>query len=86
MPRPINFDESNCTYKAPDGKSTITIKDLKVYKDSKQIISCWKFSLWDKIKLLFTGKLYLGVLGYSQPPVWIHVDNPFVDKESDNAK
>lgn len=35
-------------------------------------ISCWTAPFWQRVKFLFHGKIWLGVLsGQTQPPVWL---------------
>ena len=48
-----------------------------VYGD--RTISCWKLTLWERLKLLFTGRLWLLVLNFRQPlqPQLPTVNDPF---------
>lgn len=36
--------------------------------------SCWHIPLWKRIKLLWTGNVYLAVKGTTQPPLWIDTE------------
>ena len=49
-----------------------------IYGD--RTISCWRLSLWERVKLLFTGRLWLLVLNFRQPlqPQLPTVDYPFL--------
>ena len=38
-------------------------------------ISCWRLSLWERVKLLFTKDIYLSILG-NQPPIILELDSP----------
>ncbi len=51
-----------------------------VYGD--RTVSCWKLSLFERLKLLFTGRLWLLQLNFRQPlqPQLPTVDCPFVRK------
>jgi len=51
-----------------------------VYGD--RTISCWKLTLLERLKLLFTGRLWLLVLNFRQPlqPQLPTVDCPFIDR------
>jgi hypothetical protein len=41
---------------------------LPVYKrEDGLVVSCWKLSCWEKIKVLFTGKVYVGLLTFNKP-------------------
>lgn len=65
--KPVHFKQENCILKGdnPD------INELPAYKDGVHIVSCWKFPFLKRIKMLFTGKVWLVVLGTKHPPLWI---------------
>lgn len=45
---------------------------LPVWSDGKQCVSCWKPTFIERLKILFTGKVWLGVVsGTTQPPVFV---------------
>ena len=44
----------------------------------EELISCWHLSFWERLKLLFTGRLWFSVIGNAQPPIWLGVDCPFI--------
>lgn len=33
-----------------------------------RMTSCWKLSVWERLRLLFTGRLYISQLTFGQPP------------------
>ena len=75
---PIDFKQSNMKLTAPG--SIPDCGDLPVYTDGKQCISCWKLSIKERIKILFTGRVWLDVIGHrTQPPVWVDVKKPFIE-------
>lgn len=57
--KPINFKESNGKHQG--------IPTLKFRTAHGEVISCWKGSLWERVKFLFTGKLWLAVISNNQP-------------------
>lgn len=70
---PIHFKESNRTLKGGENAD-----DLRVFSDGVVSVSCWKLTFLGVLKILFTRKIWLGVLsGNSQPPVWMSTDFPF---------
>ncbi len=74
---PVAFEEANGSLVAPRDFDE-ECGSLPCYRDGKQVISCWSLSWRDRLKLLFTGRLWLGVAGGSSaPPVWLDVDRPF---------
>lgn len=36
-----------------------------------QVVSGWKLSWAERLKVLLTGRVWLGVLGETHPPVWL---------------
>ena len=75
--KPIEFKEQTCVY-AKDQPQYIP---LPVHKtEDGTLTSCWKLSLKERVKVLFTGKLWWSVLTFNQPlqPQRPSVDKPFV--------
>lgn len=57
---PIDFDASNRIY----GKEQDEYKDLPALKftvNTGEVITCWKMSFKEKLKVLFTGKVWTGL-------------------------
>ena len=75
--RPIEFKEQNIVF----AKNQKPYLPLPAYQDKEQglIIHCWKLSIIEKVKILFTGKLWLNVLTFNNPPQPIRpmINNPF---------
>lgn len=54
-------------------------QSLPVWSDGNQCVSCWKASFKERLLVLFTGKVWLGVLsGKTQPPVFVAGESVFV--------
>jgi hypothetical protein len=74
----IDFKESNKTLTKPEDWTDEECQSLKVYNDGKHSISCWKPTIIERIKLLFTGKIWVFVwYGNTSPPICIDVNYPF---------
>ena len=43
------------------------------------MVSCWRLSVWERIKILFTGRLWLEALTFNKPlqPLFMGVEKPF---------
>jgi hypothetical protein len=67
--KPVDFDESNGVLFGMNG-----VEGLPIYRDEKYTISCWHIPFWKRIKLLFTGNVWLRVEGQSHPPLWIDIE------------
>ena len=53
-----------------------------------EVISCWKLSIWERIRILFTGVLWLRQLTFGQPlqPQLPQVEDPFCEDSSSGSK
>lgn len=79
---PIEFPEQNAMY----AKNQPEYLPLPVYRAADgMVISCWNLSLIERVKLLFTGRLWWSVLTFNQPlqPQYPSVDRPFRKVEVD---
>ena len=52
---PIPFREQNITYNPPEGMED-KCEALPAFRGEGQVISCWHLTLWERIKLLLTGR------------------------------
>lgn len=76
--KPISFEEQNRVLQRPDGMTAEECGSLPVFANEKMTISKWKGSFKDRLKFLFTGKLWLFVwYGTTQPPVNLSSNYPF---------
>ena len=76
--KPIKFPEQNCTY-AKDQKEYLP---LPAFKDERETISCWQISFAERLKILFSGKIWLRQLNFGEAlqPQSPTVDYPFLSK------
>ncbi len=59
---PIKFDEMNTTY-ATDQPEYLPLP-VCLFSDG-EVISCWQLSLFERFKILFTGKLWISNLTFN---------------------
>ena len=79
---PIKFPEANKNLLKPQSMTDEECGSLWVYTDGRQCISCWRLSFIQRLKALFFGRIWLGVLsGYTQPPVWLDCEKTVFKKE-----
>jgi len=81
----IKFKECNEMY----AKDQPTYLPLPVYKASDgEVTSCWGLSFWERLKVLFIGRIYLSLLTFNCPsqPQKMSVDNPVKTKEKGDGK
>ncbi len=75
---PIKFKESNIVF-AKNQEPYLPLPAWKKPDDDKgTIICCWQATLKERLKILFTGKLYLSLLSFNKPltPNRIYAENP----------
>lgn len=66
----IKFKEQTGTLKRPASMTDKECSSLPIYKADPHIISCWKMSLWERVRAVLFGKVWLWVWSNSsQPPV-----------------
>lgn len=64
--KPIEFDGFNVTF----AKDQPEYLPLPAYRDpgpEGTVVSCWELSFKERIKILFTGKLWLSLLMFGKP-------------------
>ena len=77
MAEPVRFSESNFVWrgwKGSDGEPDVG--DLHAWSDGREQISCWRLSWRERLAVLFSGRVWLRVIG-RQPPVCVEGSNPF---------
>lgn len=76
--KPIDFLQSTKVLQRPSTMAEDECQSLPVWGDGKQCVSCWKATFKERVKILFTGKVWLGVLsGRTQPPVFMSGEDIF---------
>lgn len=67
-PKPIDFPGRNCILKSISDMDG----ELPVYVEAPYVLSCWKIPFLNRIKILFTGKIWLCIKsGSSHPPTYL---------------
>lgn len=67
--KPVKFPQANGQLVGPEGTD---IQPLPCYRDGTWVISRWKPTLWERIKILCGGKITLWLMsGHTQPPCMI---------------
>lgn len=67
---PVDFEQANkkLTGRTPD------VSDLLVHDNGTSVMSCWKIPFWARIKIVFTGKIFLAIKGKTHPPVCLYAE------------
>lgn len=64
--KPIEFPEQNVVF----AKDQPQYQPLPAFKDSGpegEVISCWKLTFKERVRILFTGKLWVSLLSFHNP-------------------
>ena len=70
---PATFPEANRTL-----NRLPTMCPVPVFSDGEVCIPSWSLSWRERLRVLLTGRVWLGVLwGTTQPPVWLSTERPF---------
>ena len=79
---PIKFKKEKKNLLKPENMTDEECSSLWVYNDGRECVSCWRLTWKERIKALFFGKVWLGVLsGFTQPPVWLVCDKTVFTQE-----
>lgn len=77
--KPIDFPQSTKVLQKPSNMLNSECQPLPIWSDGKECVSCWKPTVKERLKILFTGVVWLSVLsGNTQPPVYITGEDIFV--------
>jgi len=75
--KPIEFPE----------QTTVIAKDHPTYLPlpahvaaDGEVVTCWRLSTWERLKVLWTGRLWLQILTFNNPiqPLNLTADYPFL--------
>jgi hypothetical protein len=79
--KPIRFKECNSTY----AKTQSEYAPLPVYKSTDGIAtSCWRCSILERIKVLFTGKIWVSVMTFNKPLQPLRVSTNRIKKKDED--
>ncbi len=78
--KPIKFKNSNCIF-AENQKPYLPLPAYKHNDDCLCVSACWRLNLYERIKVLFTGRIYTTLPTFGKPltPQKLSVDNPVIE-------
>ena len=78
--KPISFDGQNCVY-AENQEPYIPLPAFRY--DYGKVVSCWKLTFGERIKLLLAGRIWVSILTFNKPlqPFKISLLSGLVEKE-----
>lgn len=76
--KPIQFPQVVKVLQKPSTMSDKECLSLPVWSDGKQCVSCWRPTFAERMKILLTGRVWLGIIsGGTQPPVFVSGEEVF---------
>lgn len=83
----INFKHQNVVF-AKNQPEYIPLPALKLNTKNGEVISCWHMNFRERIKALFTGRVWLSLMTFNNPltPSFISVDRKKVYSHPDDEK
>lgn len=75
--RPIEFPEANAMF-AEESEYL----PLPAWTDESEVVHCWRGTWRDRLRFLFTGKMWVHVLTFGKPlqPSSLRTDRPFKEE------
>ena len=86
--KPIEFKHQNIVF-AKDQPEYQPLPALKIDSPEGEVISCWKMSFKERVKIVFTGRVWLSLMSFNGPltPSFLAVNRKEVySHPSDNKK
>ena len=74
---PVDFPQAHRTYTKPHNMTDAECGALRVYDTGAELVSCWQLTWRERWQVLLRGRVWLWVVGRSQPPVAIETVTPF---------
>lgn len=73
--KPQEFKEQNCVY-AKDQPEYQPLPALKTNDYMGTVVCCWGLSFKERVKVLFTGKIWVGLATFNKPltPSYLTID------------
>lgn len=85
--KPTKFKHSNVEF-AKGQDEYQTLPALKIDSPEGHVISCWKMSIKERLKILITGKMWMSLMSFNKPltPSYLSVNRKEVYSHPDDKK
>ena len=72
--KPVKFKDQNVVF-AKDQPQYQPLPALRLDTPEGEVISCWKMSIKERLKVLFTGRVWVSLMSFNKPltPSYISV-------------
>ena len=69
MADPVVFVGANLPLGPPPGRPDV--RPIQVFRNRACLVSCWQLSEAELAEIVRTGRVYLAVMGFGMPPVFV---------------
>jgi len=85
--KPIEFKHQNIVF-AKDQPDYQPLPALKINSPQGEVITCWELSFKERLKVLFSGCIWLSLMTFNKPltPTFLSVNREDVYQHSDDNK
>lgn len=85
--KPIIFKHQNVVF-AKDQPEYVPLPALKIDSDNGEDITCWGLTFKERLKILFTGKVWMSLMTFNRPltPSYLSVNREEVYYHPDDDK
>jgi hypothetical protein len=85
--KPIEFKHQNVVF-AKNQPEYMPLPALKLDTPQAEVISCWKMSFRERIKVLFTGCIWVSLMSFNKPltPSYISVNRKDVYSHTEDSQ
>ena len=64
--KPVEFKEQNVVY-AENQKPYLPLPAFKADTPRGEVVSCWELNFIERVRILFTGKLWVSLMSFDKP-------------------
>jgi hypothetical protein len=64
--KPVKFKHQNIVF-AEDQPQYQPLPALKIESDTGEVISCWRLGFWERLRILFLGRIWLSLMSFNKP-------------------
>jgi hypothetical protein len=85
--KPVEFKHQNIVF-AKDQPEYQPLPALKIDSPNGEIVSCWKLGFKERVKIVFTGRVWLSLMSFNKPltPSYLSVNRKEVYSLPDDGK
>lgn len=85
--KPVEFKHQNIVF-AKDQPEYQPLPALKIDSPTGEVISCWKLSFKERVKIIFTGRVWLSLMSFNKPltPSFMAVNRKEIYSHTDDEK